>query len=178
MSAASRFDEDIRRACWMVKFGDGFGSSVVRIPSGDVRSDKESSLGHGGGMSAFSLPLTMGNSASKIGGQKRPPSVHALGFSSKGRPSLKLLSQALAYHASQAVNAGQNVPRENEVLALLLSPFLSGEGGRWIEEEKWVSIEIFEMMIKTWKSSSAEVYKPVVDALLCADGMIPTLVAI
>lgn len=148
MDATARFDHDLRRACWEVRYG---GSAIpAALSDGGVAG--VGGVAPSASTSAFNLPLTAG--WGKQTQQQAPAPAGAQG--------LQILHQALIAHApltTSSTGPSRNLlPLENEVLAVLLGVFLSGDGTPRAEGEKWLALETFEMITKTWRSPSAEVH--------------------
>ncbi|KAG8894652.1 hypothetical protein FRB99_001072, partial [Tulasnella sp. 403] len=153
LHASARFENDLRRACWEAKYGEGSGmaqdsSPLIPLPPGNG--------------SGFNLPLSSSASAmsgSPSVGLKRPPSVQSMS-TAKGQRSIRILYQTLVSHAPLTTSATgpsrMRLPLEDDVMSVLLSPFLSKEQGKRIEDEQWLAIETFEMITKTWRSPTME----------------------
>ncbi|KAG8953844.1 hypothetical protein FRC04_001474 [Tulasnella sp. 424] len=156
LNAAARFESDLRRACWDARYGD-MGS--VSGHSNDPRADIYSQPLPTGIGSSFSIPLTAASSA--IFGDRATPKRPA---QTSGTPSLSYslrpLQQALLAHAplttASTGPSQMRLPMEDEVLSVLLVPFLDSSGSDEADNEQWLATEIFEMITKTWKSSSPE----------------------
>lgn len=155
LNATARFESDLRRACWEARYGDG---ASVSGHSHDARSDTYSQPLATGIGSSFSLPLTAASSAIFGDRVKRPTNI-------SGTPppsySLRPLQQALLAHAplttASTGPSQMRLPMEDEVLSVLLVPFLDSSGSNEADNEQWLATEIFEMITKTWRSPSPEV---------------------
>ncbi|KAG8919843.1 hypothetical protein FRC01_001070 [Tulasnella sp. 417] len=154
LNATARFESDLRRACWDARYGDG---ASVSGHLNDSRSDIYSQPLATGIGSSFTLPLTAASSAIFGDRAKRPTNM-------SGTPppsySLKPLQQALLAHAPlTTASTGPSqlrLPMEDEVLSVLLVPFLDNSGSNETDNEQWLATEIFEMITKTWRSPSPE----------------------
>ena len=158
-----KFAEDIRRACWSARFGD-------MKPSKPEREATQPTLGsalHLPFMSSASLPLTGNASMPNFHGPnssrqqlRRPPSTMTLSSQASRSPELAGLQTVIVRYASVSNNKETTyifLPHEKEVLSVLLISFLSQSTGRIADEERRLSLEIFETIVKTWRSKDVEV---------------------
>ncbi|KAG8996876.1 hypothetical protein FRB90_012614, partial [Tulasnella sp. 427] len=156
LNAVTRFENDLRRACWDARYSDG---ASVPGTSTDTRGDVYSHPLPTGIGSSFSLPLTAASSA--IFGDKAS-SKRNLQATGAPQPhySLRSLQQALLAHAplttASTGPSQMRLPIEDEVLSVLLLPFLDTSGSTEADNEQWLATEIFEMITKTWRSHSPE----------------------
>ncbi|KAG8883201.1 hypothetical protein FRB97_007023 [Tulasnella sp. 331] len=152
VDATTRFEDDLRRACWAVRYGD---------PSASSGGESDAAL-NSGGSSATLAPQSsgfVGNSASSKLGVRRPPSMMSLSYGSQA--ALRAISQTLLRYAPLTTPATgpsrTQLPLESEILSTLLGVFLHNNGrGKRVEEDQWKAVETFDMITKTWKSPSAE----------------------
>ncbi|KAG8934319.1 hypothetical protein FRC02_010176 [Tulasnella sp. 418] len=150
LDSSMRFDEEVRQACWIAKFGTG---AII-----DGEREQQTGM-NTPAASTFTLPLTASSAISVQDSTKyaaRKPST----ASANPQASLQTLQQVLLRHAPLTTSAtgpsGNRLPRESEILAVLVSPFLNRESSKRAEEERWLSVDIFELITKTWRSSSPE----------------------
>lgn len=158
-----RFAEDIKRACWSARFGDQRPSKPEREPTQPILG----STLHLPFMSSASLPLTGNASASSFHGQggsrqplRRPPSTLSLSSQQSRSFALSGLQAVIVRYASVASNKETTyifLPHEKDALSVLLISFLSQSTGRIADEERRLSLEIFETIVKTWRARDAEV---------------------
>ncbi|KDQ51053.1 hypothetical protein JAAARDRAFT_211351 [Jaapia argillacea MUCL 33604] len=182
---AKKFEEELRRACWFVRFG-GIGASVAH-PGGGPGVDFASittksssskldtpgsslkpaalykpfisttSLPYSANSSTFTLPI---QTPGKYG-MRRPQSVQSLGLAGAaalGGPSVKTLRNVLIKFASPESTSTvlRALPFENEVLSALLVPFLDLDTSEGAEQERLDAIDGFEVALKTWPATSQE----------------------
>ncbi|KAI8972849.1 hypothetical protein BD414DRAFT_559591 [Trametes punicea] len=155
----SRLAEEIRKACLAARFGE--------LPA-RTKSERELTTQNTIG-STLHLPfLASGsstvNSAAQggteharqaTGGIKRPQSVVLLGTASRATPTVMHVARALT--SSTSVNRPKALPCETQVLAALLIPFLGPYNDETVVAEQNLATETFELVVRTWKSSSSEV---------------------
>lgn len=84
---------------------------------------------------------------------KRPPSTVSTG-PNHNVSLVVLLHDAILRYASKN---STYLPHETLVLSTLLKPFLSGETNQNLDEDRWTSIEAFEVAVKTWRPASDDV---------------------
>ncbi|KAG8998938.1 hypothetical protein FRB94_006521 [Tulasnella sp. JGI-2019a] len=146
--SSTRFEDELRRACWSARYGDPSNSS-----------DREAVITN----TAATLPSTTASGSSK-GGIRRPPSVMSL--ASNGLPgngaqgTVRAIGLVLLQYAPLTTAATgpsrAKLPLESEILSTLLGVFLHSGRGKRMEEEQWTAVETFDMISKTWRSPSAE----------------------
>ena len=156
-----RFADEIQKSCWSVRFGEGRPSKPEREAS------QPSTLGstlHLPFMSSASLPLS-GNPSSnnlsapssfKYGLRAATSMANLTSHGGSRSSSLANLKAVITRFASFTMQYGA-LPHEKEVLSVLLIPFLCQTSGQDIEDERQISLELFELVIQKWKTSYAEV---------------------
>ncbi|KAI0792519.1 hypothetical protein C8Q75DRAFT_714346 [Abortiporus biennis] len=149
---ARKFAEDIRKACWTVRFGE-----IPLRPKTD-RNDSQNTMGSSLHLpfisSTSSLPNAMNFNVANVPGLRRPPSVQSLALPVHTMASVTQIARALTSMAS--VNRPRTLPHESLVLSALLVPFLSPRDGTPVDTEQATAIETFEYAIRTWKAPSNE----------------------
>ncbi|KAI0763460.1 hypothetical protein BD413DRAFT_484122 [Trametes elegans] len=153
-----RLTEEIRRACFSVRFGELPIRKAEREPS--AQNTLGSTL-HLPFLASASSTVNMG--ASRIagharqatgGGLKRPQSVVSLGAAAHAAPTIMHIARVLT--SSTSVNRPQTLPYETQVLSSLLVPFLGPHGNEQVGAEQNLAVETFEYVIRTWKAPSSE----------------------
>lgn len=163
LDASARFEADLRRACWETRYG----STLFPMPAYDGRSDRDAYATPlaTGTSTAFNIPMTASSSTFNEpylkSGLKRPPSLHSVVATPSAPQSVNILYQTLLAHAplTTASSGPSNIrlPLEAEIMSVLLSPLLSGDRGKRMEDERRVALDAFELITKTWRSPSFEV---------------------
>ncbi|KAH8118013.1 hypothetical protein DFH11DRAFT_1541265 [Phellopilus nigrolimitatus] len=158
-----KFADDIQRACWAARFGDSRPPKPEREPT-------QATLGstlHLPFMSSASLPLSSNISASSLAGtssSKQGQRGAAFSTNSLPQPTSRVnvllsLQAVVVQYCSVSIQretAYKYLPHEKEVLSVLLIAFLSQSTGRIAEDERRVSIEIFETIVQSWKTPQAK----------------------
>ncbi|KAL5504188.1 hypothetical protein ACEPAH_8262 [Sanghuangporus vaninii] len=154
-----RFAEDLQRACRSVRFGDS------KPPKPEREATQASSLGstlHLPFMSSTSLPLSANMSSNNLSapnsfrGLRTAPSTANLASNAGWRTAaLSNLQSIIARYASVTMMEKSTLPLEKEVLSALLVPFLSHSTAQDASEERQMSLEIFELIVRRWKAPSA-----------------------
>jgi hypothetical protein len=129
---------EIQKACWAAR--------------GTEPSKSKSDQPYGGAFgSSTNLP---GQPSGKKQELRRPASVLSLGNTSRVQPSLKPIHAVLRQHYSPPVDGISRsvhvLPLEAQILSVLLTPFLSSDKGPKVDEERWLAIESFDLIIKGW----------------------------
>lgn len=155
-----KFSEDIQKACWDARFGD------MRAPKPEREPTQGSTLNLPF-MSSASLPLQSSTIATNTSvpsyprpGLKKPASTLNMTVQASRSNALSVLQSVIVRYASVATHketAYTYLPYEKEVLSVLLICFLSQSTGRIADEERRISLEIFETIVKTWRARYAEV---------------------
>ncbi|KAF5359637.1 hypothetical protein D9756_003121 [Leucocoprinus leucothites] len=159
-----RLADDIFRACWAMRgSGDSFNSG--RTKHGDTLNTMFTGAQspYGGGYnpsstSTFNVSASLA-SASTSAYNLINSTSHIPLHTQHPTPSIKHLHQVLWQASGSTSSSLRSVylPHETLVLSMLLTPFLSGSigtndpatAGR-LEEERWLAIDAFEVMVKTW----------------------------
>ena len=159
-----RFSDDIQRACWAARFEE-----TVKTKAGS-KAEREGT--HPGAFtSALSLPFKSTTSlpqsnahssnSSKVQGLRRPPSGALNHQVPNSRANaLSALQNVIIRYASVANNKETTylyLPHERDVLSVLLAAFLSRSTGRIADDERRLSMEIFETIIRAWKAPHSDV---------------------
>ena len=115
--------------------------------------------------STTSLPLSGNSSMTNIAasgrsnqGLKRPPSSQTLSQGSRAAALSNIQHVIVRYAAASQQNATlyAYLPMERDVLSVLLMSFLNQSTGRIVDEERRLSLEIFETVIRTWRVRPSE----------------------
>lgn len=154
-----RFADEIQKACWEVRYTD---SRSVKPEREATQPSTLSSTLHLPFMSSTSLPLTN----TSISNLSAPSTLkNAL----RGQPSVANLSgqagnrlQALTnlqgiimrFAAVQDSVVSKLLPHEPDVLSVLLVPFLRQTVEQIVEDERRLSLQLFESVLTTWRPSS------------------------
>lgn len=154
-----KFLDDIRKACWTVRFGE------VPIKSRVDRDNTQNTVGsslHLPFMSSTSVVPASSNSSatslpatSKVPGLRRPPSVQSLTLAGHTVASVTQIARALTSTTSS--NRPRVLPLQSLILSALLVPFISPRDGTNAEGEQAIAVETFEYTVRSWKSPTGEV---------------------
>ncbi|KAI5116269.1 hypothetical protein M0805_007718 [Coniferiporia weirii] len=158
-----KFSEDVQRACWYARFGD-------TRPSRPEREASQHTLGstlHLPFMSSASLPLSGNASMNNLSvpssfkqGLRTTASTTNLTPQPTSRMNAlaSLQSVIIRYASTPALKrmSYKFLPHEKDVLSVLLIAFLSESTGHIAEDERRLSLEIFETVIQSWKASQIE----------------------
>ncbi|KAK7685921.1 hypothetical protein QCA50_010730 [Cerrena zonata] len=142
--------EEIRNACWAVRFGPMFQAPLrmERDPSQTSNPTLRNMPFIG---STASLPFGSNASTTNLsGGQKN--GLRQRASIQSFAPTTTAMSQ-LAMLLTRLEHRGTVLPIENEVLAALLVPFLSPERCPQVEADQALAIEIFEFLTKSRRPS-------------------------
>ncbi|TDL25147.1 hypothetical protein BD410DRAFT_784972 [Rickenella mellea] len=159
--SSRKFAEEIRKACWVVRFSD-------------VRPKHEREPAHGTAGSNILPFLAAGSSTTSLSSQspsssnlnlpsgksaiRRPQSVHSLALTTKPH-ALAALHSLITRHASNHRMLGltnASLPHEGDVLSVILSAFLTNSADPSLEEGRRLALDIFETIIRTWNAPSSE----------------------
>ncbi len=162
---SSKFSEDMQTLCWAVRFG------TIR-PAKPEREATAASLAstlHLPGLSSTSLPLTPNVSTVSLSatiqtrpGFRRPGSVSSSALSSQST-NLSLLQIVISTNAAKAATRTSSIstlPNERELLSVLLLLLLSIRADKFADDDRKTVLDIFQIIIRTWKAHSAEVSTP------------------
>lgn len=160
--SSRKFSDEIQKACLIARFGDMKVQKPEREPTQGTMGSNLYLLF----MSAASLPQTAYSSTINLPlgaqvkhGLRRPQSTQTLASASRG-PSFAALHSLINRYA--AIGSGQQathpiLPNEEEVLSVLLTAFLTQNFGQSADEGKWLALEIFDVIVRTWRAESTEV---------------------
>ncbi|EJD06540.1 uncharacterized protein FOMMEDRAFT_165313 [Fomitiporia mediterranea MF3/22] len=159
-----RFADDIQRACWAVHFGDSKPSKPER------EATQPSSLGstlHLPFMSSTSLPLSTNMSSNNLSapssfkhGLRGMTSMANLTVHAGSRTgALTNLQAIITRYASLSMQERMiygTLPFEKEILSVLLIAFLGQSSSQNVDDERQVSMEIFETVARRWRAPNLE----------------------
>lgn len=129
-----KFAYDIQRACWAARYVESSKSNQVYAPF----------------MSSTSVATAgMSNPQTKKHDLRRPQSGMSLAQGYRQVASLKALYQTLQQSANMGPPTSE-LPHEDQVLSVMLIPFLTMETGPRVNEEQWFALESFDIVVKNW----------------------------
>jgi hypothetical protein len=98
---------------------------------------------------------------------RRPQSAQSVASINRQAPTVKYIHQMLQHCADQS-RVGTSLPYESSLLSALLTPFTTRAAGGRADDERLVSIESFEIAVKTWKAATNQVSGVHMIVLHCA----------
>jgi len=157
-----KFTDEILKVCWQARFMDpAKGSKANRDPVLEA------------GASNLYLPFMSNSSLVNVNDStstlnqlnqkpdmKRPPSMQSLALTSRQVPTIKYIHSLLLRYATPSADqprVGSILPHESQLLSALLTPYTTRASGSRADEERWFSIESFEIAVKTWKAATNQV---------------------
>jgi hypothetical protein len=144
-----KFGEELARVCVAIRYPEGTKSKAEK--------DSQSTIAGGGTtmtlpfMSNATLTSINQTGVSKKSDGKRPQSALSFPGTSKN-VSLKALYQLLLYNSSPSSDSAPApfLPKEDQVLSVLLVPFLvPSQSSKW-EEERTIAVETIELLCRSW----------------------------
>lgn len=158
-----QFSEDIHRACWTVRFGDS-----RHKPEREGTQQTLGSTLHLPFMSSGSLPLSANASLSNLSAPgssskhiRGATSMSTLAYQSSARMSalmnLRDIIMRYGVYVSQEKTMSKYLPHEKEILSVLQIAFNNSRAEQFTEEERRLSLEIFELIIQSWRAADADV---------------------
>lgn len=163
-----RFADDVQRTCWAVRFGE------LRPARPEREGTQTNTLGstlHLPFMSSTSLPLAGHPSTNNLSmpnsfkhglrgmtsmANVNPQQVPQTGTRMSSLVALQAVLNRYAALIQERATYGI-LPYEKEVLSVLMISFLGQSFGQEIDDERQLSLEIFEVIIRRWKSPLPEV---------------------
>jgi hypothetical protein len=151
-----RFADEIQRACWEVRASENKPIKPEREPS------QPSTLGstlHLPFISSASLPIAGNASNPNLSATTLKGGLRGIPSTTSLAPGAGLRLQALTtlhgiimrYAAVQDSVIEKTLPHEGEVLSVLLAAFLRDNSDPVTEDERRLSLQLFEMISTTWK---------------------------
>jgi len=150
---AYKFAQELNKICWS-----------IRLPEPQKgRAEREAGSSGSSSQMLFKsdLPFAAGTAVSTVeahpGGTNK--SSDKLHLASSGPiplravASVRPLHQAIQRHVTPfqgGISMATHLPSESLVLSTLLIPFFNSKGGPILDEEKWLAIETFESITRTW----------------------------
>lgn len=141
----------------MSSFATAASGSAVSVATGfsSKKSDQPQSH-HGSTSYSYSNPFS--SSSALVSGSSVNVASSSGGGGQYAGSSVKLLHRVLwqASGSTTATLRSVYLPHENLVLFALLTPFLilsshvQGANVAYVEEERWLAIDAFELLVKTW----------------------------
>jgi hypothetical protein len=157
-----KFANEVLKVCWQARFME---------PTKASKTGREPVLDSGA--SNLYLPfisnssLTTNDSSSTLNhlsqkkpDLKRPQSLQSLALNNRQVPTVKYIHAMLLHYATPSADqpkVASSLPHESQLLSALLTPFTTRTPGPRADEERWFSIEAFEIAVKTWKASTNQV---------------------
>jgi hypothetical protein len=157
-----KFANEVLKVCWQARFME---------PTKASKTSREPVLDSGA--SNLYLPFisnsslttndsssTLNQSSQKRPDLKRPQSLQSLALNNRQVPTVKYIHAMLLHYATPSADqpkVASLLPHESQLLSALLTPFTTRTPGPRADEERWFSIEAFEIAVKTWKASTNQV---------------------
>ncbi|KIK68470.1 hypothetical protein GYMLUDRAFT_92002 [Collybiopsis luxurians FD-317 M1] len=149
-----QFALDIQRACAAARHVELPGFYNIKSRIDPIHNTMGSSLSLPFMSSATLAPVGGGgNTPNQSRSDLRQPSTPSLSSAGRVRP----LYQTLVNYASPFTDGNSplpHLPNESLVLSTLLIPFLTTENTVATEEDRWLSIDAFQVIIKTWNPTT------------------------
>lgn len=155
-----KFADEILKVCWQSRFLE---------PTKGSKSDRDPTLTSGAYM-PFMSNSSLGNTntstttlnrvTQKKPDLRRPQSVQSLALTNRPVPTVRYIHAMLLHYATPSAEQPRLIsflPHEPQLLSALLAPFTTRTAGKRVDEERWFSIESFEIAVKTWKPSTNQV---------------------
>ncbi|KAG6812874.1 hypothetical protein H0H92_015802 [Tricholoma furcatifolium] len=142
--------QEIEKLCWTIKMAE---PQKVKVESHATGSTLHLAFMSNASLSSTAASNVHPPHVRKKHELQRPQSIQSLTTAIRTVPSVKPLCQIVLHHATPS---GEKklfltaLPHESLVLSTLLTPFLSTEVGKQVEEERMVAIEAFEVTTRTW----------------------------
>lgn len=158
-----RFADEVLKVCWQARFME---------PTKGSRAGRDPILDSGASnlylpfMSNSSLANTNDSSSTlsqlnqKKTDLKRPQSVQSLALANRQVPTVRYIHVMLLHYANPSAEqpkVASFLPNEPQLLSALLTPFTTRTAGSRADEERWFSVESFEIAVKTWKAATNQV---------------------
>lgn len=153
-----KFAEEILKACWQSRFLEPTkGSKPDREPTSGayIPFMSNSSVGN-----ANTSTITLNQTMPRKPDLKRPQSIQSLALANRPVPTVRHIHATLLHYATPSAGRPRvvsSLPYEPQLLSALLAPFTTRAAGNRADEERWFSIESFEIAVKTWKPSTNQV---------------------
>lgn len=157
MDHSHQFAGEILKACWQSRF--------VEPTKGTRQEANLNTLA-----SSTYLPFLASANASSVTVHqaqqqrkqelRRPQSIQSLAMGGRQVPSVKYIHAVLLHYATPNANqpaVASMLPHETQMLSALLAPFTTRTSGSRADEERWFSVESFEIAVKTWKPATHQV---------------------
>lgn len=148
VDGSDKFADEILKACWQSRFTDPTrGNSYLPFVSTTSLVDTNDNSS------------TLNQQSQRRAGMNRPSSMQSVVTSRQG-PTIKYIHAILLHYATPSTNqpsVGSFLPHESQVLSALLTPLTTRTSGKRADEERWFSIESFEVAVKTWKAATNQV---------------------
>ena len=158
-----KFADDVLKVCWQARFTEPTkGSKASREPVLDT------------GASNLYLPFMSNSSLANTTDSsstlnqlnqrkpdiKRPPSLQSVALTNRQVPTVRYIHAMLLHYATPSAEqpkVASFLPHELQLLSALLTPFTTRAAGTRADEERWFSVESFEIAVKTWKAVTNQV---------------------
>jgi hypothetical protein len=157
------FANEVLKVCWQARFVE---------PTKASKASREPVLDAGASnlyipfMSNSSLSNTHDSSSTlnqlsqKKMDLRRPQSLQSLALSNRQAPTVKYIHAMLLRYATPSADQPKVallLPHESQLLSALLTPFTTRAPSARQDEERWFSLEAFEIAVKTWKAATNQV---------------------
>ena len=169
-----KFANEVLKVCWQARFME---------PTKASKASREPVLETGA--SNLYLPFMSNNSLANTNDStstlnqlnqkkpdlKRPQSLQSLALNNRQVPTVRYIHAMLLQYATPSADqpkVATFLPHESQLLSALLTPFTTRAAGTRADEERWFSIEAFEIAVKTWKAATNQVSRLYVRPSLCS----------